>query len=584
MRVLFLHPEDSPFRGPWTRERWDLVVDLGFASAHTYEEWARSLRARVLSLRQFAGQTESYRWVNQVLQYGRGRLLDRHGLDWWEILGTQRFQDLQALYLVNQLCLEMDRDDVQFSASRSHRLIRIIEQVFRLPVQCFQDPDGSSLRRMRRMLRSAQNLRRSQIVEIAFDKWDAGYRIRRYATRHRRAKLVDNAVVLPSAYSNVTRTVLAYAKQLPHRSFLLVTTRRNALPGRLPENVVTAPLAAYASPATSIRAELAELTEASRDLLRAMPADAEQFQQTVRAGLWDCFPGQLEIGLLLREAWMRLLAAEPIIGVLCGDDLNYHTRLPLLLARGRGLNSVYCSHGALDGGFLFKASLADSYLVKGRMEGDYLQQVSNVGADRVWVAAPGKNTDAAPGDHSQGMLTFFSQLYEVEGGRADVIYQELLPRLYSTAQQVGRRLVIKLHPFESLRARKALVKEILPGTARRYVDVLSDVSPEQVISRAWCGVTVDSSVTVECTLKKVPCFLCGWLDFGGMGYLRQFARFGAGIVLDAPADIECIPDKVAEYQADRATAESLWQEADPMRLDEIIFRASPVPQAQPCAS
>jgi hypothetical protein len=584
MRVLFLHPEDSPFRGPWTRERWDLVVDLGFASAHTYEEWARSLRARVLSLRQFAGQTESYRWVNQVLQYGRGRLLDRHGLDWWEILGTQRFQDLQALYLVNQLCLEMDRDDVQFSASRSHRLIRIIEQVFRLPVQCFQDPDGSSLRRMRRMLRSAQNLRRSQIVEIAFDKWDAGYRIRRYATRHRRAKLVDNAVVLPSAYSNVTRTVLAYAKQLPHRSFLLVTTRRNALPGRLPENVVTAPLAAYASPATSIRAELAELTEASRDLLRAMPADAEQFQQTVRAGLWDCFPGQLEIGLLLREAWMRLLAAEPIIGVLCGDDLNYHTRLPLLLARGRGLNSVYCSHGALDGGFLFKASLADSYLVKGRMEGDYLQQVSNVGADRVWVAAPGKNTDAAPGDHSQGMLTFFSQPYEVEGGRADVIYQELLPRLYSTAQQVGRRLVIKLHPFESLRARKALVKEILPGTARRYVDVLSDVSPEQVISRAWCGVTVDSSVTVECTLKKVPCFLCGWLDFGGMGYLRQFARFGAGIVLDAPADIECIPDKVAEYQADRATAESLWQEADPMRLDEIIFRASPVPQAQPCAS
>jgi hypothetical protein len=27
MRILLLHPEDSPLQGPWSGERWDLVVD-----------------------------------------------------------------------------------------------------------------------------------------------------------------------------------------------------------------------------------------------------------------------------------------------------------------------------------------------------------------------------------------------------------------------------------------------------------------------------------------------------------------------------------------------------------------------------
>jgi len=57
---------------------------------------------------------------------------------------------------------------------------------------------------------------------------------------------------------------------------------------------------------------------------------------STKAGLWDYFPENLETGLRLREAWKRLLECEPVKGVLCGDDLNYHTRLPLILARRSG--------------------------------------------------------------------------------------------------------------------------------------------------------------------------------------------------------------------------------------------------------
>ena len=65
-------------------------------------------------------------------------------------------------------------------------------------------------------------------------------------TKHRRAQLKEPVMLLPSAYSNVTRTVLAYAAQLRDRRFLLATTRRSGETNDLPANVASVPLSAYA--------------------------------------------------------------------------------------------------------------------------------------------------------------------------------------------------------------------------------------------------------------------------------------------------------------------------------------------------
>jgi hypothetical protein len=428
-------------------------------------------------------------------------------------------------------------------------------------------------------------LRPAQIAEIAFDKWDRGYRVRRHVTKHNRAGLADPAVLLPSAYSNVTRSVLAYAAQLPHRRFLLATTRRSAVPEHLPDNVTVAPLAAYAVPSSAIQEETVELRRAWEVFLRTTLADVDELRHTASAGFWDYFPAHLENGLRLREAWKRLLECEPVKGVLCGDDLNYHTRLPLILAYLDGLNAVYCSHGALDGGFLFKMPFADSYLVKGEMERDYLQRVRVIEPEKIWVAAPGSNISAEHyrDDQRGGALVFFSQPYEVVGGRADEIYRELLPRLCSAAQRSGRKMIVKLHPFESKQARKALVSSILSKNVNDQVEIVSGVPPEEIMSRTWCGVTVDSSVAVECALRQIPFFLCGWLDFMGLGYLQQFARFGVGRVLNAPESIEQIPQMVAGYRADPAAIERLWHEGDPAQLDEIMFGTRQARSPHSCA-
>ncbi|HZW05447.1 MAG TPA: hypothetical protein VFF58_00935, partial [Candidatus Nitrosotalea sp.] len=118
MRVLFLHPEDSPWLGEWAGQRWDLIIDLGFASSQTYAEWSRRSGARILSVHEFSGQTDSYRWVDQVLERGRGRLLDHLGLDWWEIVGASFYKDIQLLHTVGQLRAEVATDGVELAATR----------------------------------------------------------------------------------------------------------------------------------------------------------------------------------------------------------------------------------------------------------------------------------------------------------------------------------------------------------------------------------------------------------------------------------------------------------------------------------
>lgn len=573
MKVLFLHPDDSPTDGAWSRSRWDLIADLGFASSFTYEEWSRQLGARILSIHQFAGQSESYRWVNQVIEHGRGRLFDRMGLDWWEILAVWSYQDLKALYLVNQLRAEINLDGAELAASREHLFTRIIAQILDRPIRCFEVENQSALGTARRMLRSARSLRPRQILEVAFDKWDANYQVRRHLNRHKRARLSEPAVLIPSAYSNVTRTVLAYAAQLPHRRFLLATTRSSALPAQPSTNVTTVPLAAYALPASATETEAAELKKAWQVFRDTTVSGVEALQNAEMAGFWKHIPAHLENGLRLRNAWKCLLESEPVKGVLCGDDLNYYTRLPLILAHRGDLRAVYCSHGALDGGFLFKLPQAEAFLVKGEMESDYLQQARPIEPKRIWIGAPGKNT-YSESDHASshdGGVVFFSQPYEVEGGRADAIYRELLPRLLSIAQRSARKLVIKLHPFESKRVRMALVASILPKEALDQVEVVSQVPVEEIIARTWCGISVDSSVAVECSLKGIPFFLCGWLDFAGVGYLRQFARYGAGRILNTPESIEQIPEMVAEYRTNPAALQRLWREADPAKLDDTLF-------------
>jgi hypothetical protein len=281
------------------------------------------------------------------------------------------------------------------------------------------------------------------------------------------------------------------------------------------------------------------------------------------------------------------MSCEPVAGVLCGDDLNYYTRLPLILAKCKGRTAIYFSHGALDGGLLFKKSYADFHLVKGEMEREYMLRVNDIDPATVEIAAPietGNDEVKTMFSASQpGDVVFFSQPYEVAGGRPDAIYGEILPRLVAVAKQINRKVILKLHPFESKRGRERLMRMLLPVEDCTRVEV-SRGAAAAIMPRALFGIGLDSSVAVECAQHAIPFFLCGWLDFTGFGYMQQFAKFGVGTVLASPDEILSIPRRLDEFRPDRSKIERLWQPADNKRLAEIMFGANRILTADKCAS
>lgn len=584
MRVLVLHPEDVPWRGEWSAAQWDLIVDLGFAGAEVYQDWGRRATG-VISLHQFAGQMESYRCVSQVLEAGRGKLLDRMGLDWWEILASWSYHELQALYLLERLRQELGSGPHELVATRAHWQVPLLSTVMGSPVRCIGRKPSLSRGLVARISAAALNLRPSQMVEIAFDKWDPSYKLRSRVTKHRRVKQEEPVVLLPSAYSNVTRTQLAYAAQLPHRRFLLATTRRGGESRFLPPNVVSVPLAAYAEDSCEAQLETAELIE-TWNVLSAELSKVKELRLGFQASVWDYFPRRLKSGLAVRDAWHCLMSTAPVSGVLCGDDLNYYTRLPLILAKRMGRRAVYCYHGALDGGLLFKKSYADFHLVKGEMERSYALQASDVEQERIEIAAPVEASHdsylTAANDSSVGDIVLFSQPYEVYGGRTGEIYREVLLPLGTVAQRLKRKIVLKLHPFESRRGRERLLKSVLPAELCTRLEI-SSAPASEIFPRAICGIGLDSSVAVECAQREIPYFLCGWLDFNGFGYMQHFARFGAGTLLETPEGILSIPQRLREFKPDRSMIQQLSQPTADMRLDEIMFGSSRVLTSTKCA-
>ncbi len=240
---------------------------------------------------------------------------------------------------------------------------------------------------------------------------------------------------------------------------------------------------------------------------------------------------------------------------------------------------------------MFKKSYADLHLVKGEMEREYVLAVSEVEPKSIEIGAPPEDDREPPTarrrNNPNGDLVFFSQPFEISGGRAQEIYAEMLPRLAELARRTNRNLVIKLHPFESVRGRKRLLQSVLPAQQRIGIEVSRAPAPE-IMRRTWCAVGVDSTVAVECTLAGIPYFLCGWLDFNGFGYMQQFARFGAGMLLETPDQILSIPEELAisktESEPGGSRSRRLWQPIDDARLDEIMFGPSRVVSATKCAS
>lgn len=569
MRVLVIDPHDTADAGAWTSEHWDRIVDLGRGGAGTYERWSKRFGCPVAPLNSLRNGFDDFRQVRELLGRGCGRLTDEYGLDWWEIMSIRITGQMETLILLQRLVRTLgSRDEVYVSRPGFHA--DVLQLLLGARTRVFPARGDAEKRRPGRYLTLSTKLSKAQIVDILWDKYDPGYQLRGRVVR-KRPSSTRPVVLLPTAYVNVSRTGIEYANTFPDEHFLLVTTRRSGWIRELPRNVAPAWLSSYASvrDRTPENQEMQSRWESLRHELSAVP----EFDMLNRLGQLAGFPRLFRHGIEVRDAWRNVLDREPVQGVLCADDSNPYTRIPLLLARERGLPNIACHHGALDSRYVFKRNCADVILVKGKMEEDYLVRVCGVPREKVELGAPALpaswNARRDSGGHAvRPYLVCFSELYEVSGGRPEEFYRDVLPALADLALATGRELVVKLHPAESERERARMLARILSTEQRSVTRVVSGPLTEDLLANTWFGITILSTVAMECAVRGIPCFLCKWLEFWPYGYVEQFIRFGVGIGLDSAREIENIPQHLREHTVSPEVRENCWQPAATGRLRE----------------
>ena len=589
MKILLVHPEDSVEAGPWAATQWNLAVDLGWSGRAVYARQSEKLGFRIVSMSGLLDHEQHRCRIRDLLALGLDQLLDSESIDWWDAYSVHPYPQIEQLLLVSVLAEQIPQH-AEIFATRPHFTVSALEILLRetnvietnaAKIKIFQpghdtaNRDTSLRALFRRYWKAASALRPSQLAEIAFDKWDAGYQLRRHFTPSPKITSTP-AILLPSSYGNVTRAQVAYARMLPHRRFLLVVTRPSGrlplLPDNVPDNVEARSLASYAPPPVPA-------TDAERARLQARWQEVQHdlFEQNAvlrlanRLHVFDGFADFLNSGLRVRDAWRAVFAREPITAVLSADEYNPYTRLPTLLARSRKLRTVFCDHGALNMSFGIRRGVSDCFLLRGEMARDYCVS-RGLPAEKIVVGSPAHSVSPLPSSNpnQRDWIVFYSEPFELSSSRTTTFYRELLPELCSLAARANRKVIVKLHPFESLKTRRALIARVLSPDQRRLVEVREGPMTPDLFSRAWCSLTVESSVAVESTINGVPCFLCHWFDSSWYDYGKQFAKFSAGYPLDSPQRIREIPQLIEQIQITEPIRQRLQTSITPEHLESVL--------------
>jgi hypothetical protein len=548
MKVLILHPEDR-FKPGASRNHYDLVADLGRAPSGTYENWRKQSGSQVISLFDFAQENEDFNRIRFLARLGGESLMDRMGIDWWPMLLPEIVPRMEQQLLVNRLSRHIGKKCEIYSSRSDYRSAalhyllggRLINLEYSL---------RTLVRRFQHYSQVATDFDARQILQIAQDKFDRERFIRRRFGRPARGSSRP-IILLPSAYTSVSRMALGYAKLLPDEQFLLVCARDNAKLRELPANVQMKSLDRYFSAPDA--SEISSLSERWEALRTRLIDSAPEYESGAAVGLFDRIPSLLHWEITIRDAWKRLFDSENIRSCFSADHTNPYTRIPLLLAKHAGIPAVACHHGALDVWMAITTHDADYYIAKNEMEHDYMTRVCGINTAKVLQVAPPRSVESFPssGDpetappldiEKKRWLVFFTEPYGAWALRMDEVYRELLPPLCALAKRCGLKLVFKLHPFESERGHRNLLLRLLPREKVRGIEIITGPIPEKLWRNTKIALTVESSVALECAARGIPIFLCGWLRDSFTGYTQQYQKFGVGHLLENVGQINNIPN------------------------------------------
>ncbi len=565
MKVLLLHWEDDLSCAP--SQAWDLVVDLGRAPRSTYQRWRQWLGCEVLSLYDFAEEIEDLYELRNLVQLGSGQLVDGQGIDWWNALCLDLVPDLQQLVLVQRLCARLG-GSCQLWASRPDRTASALARMMAVELRIAVRGPQAWRRRAAHYHHAFARLDWTQIAQVFEDK----LRINGFAGFFPMSGNLPGkpVILLPTAYINSSRIAVEFANQLAEQEFLLVYTRTSGKLESVPSNVLMTPLPMESS--SQDEREISELLDRWQNLKKRLTSQAKEFAAADAVGIFDVIPQLLRSGIEHRNAWLRVFDTARVVGCLCTDASNAATSICLDLAKARNLPAVACHHGALNFFMAIQTPPADFYVAKSELEHDYLRRVCQIPEEKIVdvIAQAEKLSRLAAKDETANRpsLVFFSEPYRTSYWRTDEIYAELLPPLLELARNLGLTLVLKIHPFESVKDHRSRLRRCLRGNAKE-IQVIAGPPTAGLWQNTRIALTVQSTTALEAAALGIPVFLCAWLRDAHSGYLAQFARFGVGHVLQSVEQIAEVPALLKQQETNPNRAQ-IWKPMDEKGLGRLF--------------
>src|SRR5579862_4367233 len=111
MKIFVTDPLDTPDSRTVAGETWDRVLDLGMGGISTYARWSDRFGCPVATLSSLRNGFEDFRRIRQLLDAGCGRLVDQHGLDWWQITAVYFAEELDTVFLLQRFAESVSRSD-----------------------------------------------------------------------------------------------------------------------------------------------------------------------------------------------------------------------------------------------------------------------------------------------------------------------------------------------------------------------------------------------------------------------------------------------------------------------------------------
>ncbi len=477
---------------------------------------------------------EDFRRVRRLLDLGCGQLVDEHGLDWWEIMGLLLHGELELLILLQRLAKTVgSEDEVYISRPGIHAsLLRAFTDY---PRQGFSVASGAQKGGLAHYVRVSKKLSAPQIIDVFWDKYDSGYQFRGKFGR-KPEPLRHPAVLLPTAYVNVSRTGIAYANTFSEENFLLVATRRSGWVDELPRNVAATWLSLYAS-LRDRSAENAEMDGRWRSLLREL-GKRQSLKFCTGWVFWILFPSGS--GTDSKSAMPGKMFSTPNRFRLCC------ARTTVILIRGFPCSwrrpADYRILPAITAPWMaatFQEELRRCDLGEGkngrRLSGAKMRSAAGEGGN--WCTCTARELECG-GKIQAIVVSAIHPLYlgalRCYRGKA----RRILPGYFASVSRLGTGDKTKTSGEVASCGKQA--RTIRHGRSDPFLRtenvtlLVSGPLTEDLLAKAWFGITILSTVATECAVRGIPCFLCKWLESWPYGYVEQFIRFGVGIGLNHP--------------------------------------------------